>query len=206
MKSLSGLVLLCMCSASSAFAQDYMLIRIPKISIQEASLDEALKQVADYARESGAENKGFSGFKLVADKQGLKKRISLDLRDVPLGLAFKYIAGYEHMNVTTQDGVVVVYAKKEKINATIRFSDKFRKALGVEEAITKQEVIECLRYLKIDFSDADDVVLSYDQNLAILELNEIEANYLDSLLHLIEKGLPIERKRPSKSNHEKGKE
>jgi len=171
---------------------------IPELKFSDVKLEEAAKQTMAAFRAAHPTENGIKGV-VVSLPENDDVRVTFDLRDAPVGLAFKYLADLAFCVVTERDGIVALSALNGPGNKPVILvfvpTVKVKAALGLRRSTNSARLTAALNRVAVKASLLDRAEYSASRDLLFFEGPGGEMAFLRSVIELIERGAVIKMKK-----------
>ncbi len=178
------------CEAASSF----MDIRIEQVRAHDQPLPIVLEDIATQLRRKGGDEAGFRGF-AIAIPDAASKRVTIDLKGVPAGKAFYYIAGLADARAVEFDGFVAILPVDildgYDTTKVYEMSDPLLAFFGNQKSPSPDVIGTRLRKAGIRLEADTEIKVTSNGHL-LIRLPSTEASLLDALVVLVNRGMRIE--------------
>ena len=192
--SLSICIFLTIQSLNNVYGDDYLFTVLDKIELNDATPIEAIDTIIEAAHNSGAGKLGFVGVsvEVYPSNETESPRITMNLKDVPLGVALDYVAGFVQGHIhANSNGIVIITNSESKKHTVVKLSPKVRIAFGLAEKPTSNEIRQALISASFKLDSNDEIMVSRRGEYARIVLQVEDAKNLEALIELLERGLSL---------------
>jgi hypothetical protein len=193
-RSLALCILLAIQSLNKVYGDEYLFTVVDRIELTDANPIEAISTITEAAHDAGAGKLGFVGVSVEVDpsKNRETPRITMNLKDVPLGVALDYVAGFFQGHIlANSNGIVIISNSESKQHEVLELSPKIRVAFGLPEKPTSNEIRQALIAAKFKLDSNDEIIVAPSGEYARIVLRVEEAKNLEALIELLERGLSL---------------
>lgn len=181
---------------SLSHGEDYfksLEVIIPRIQLENASVKNSFLTISNIAEAAGATQKGFKGFVFGVNIDKVQWGVSLDVKNVTLLDAVKYIAHAGRVSIVFKDGFFFIDSPSGSESVIFEIDDKVSNFFGAkDEPKSVSQLIKSLRSLGFDVNGDSVKVIS---NSAMVTLPKEEAEYFDAIIKVVKRGdLLIQKK------------
>ena len=175
--------------AQDATWQDVMI----SIDVKDGDTQKLVQELSRAAIASDANKKGFKGIQIVCDLQGTaQRRMSLEVNNVPLVLAVKYVAegfGFEYQ---CYDGIIRI-GYFESTSWMFGLSEKVKLGLGMKQGAVPsvKSICDCLASFGI--KGLNDETLRFVNGQVIIAANRSDILFLKGLISVFERNYIVSK-------------
>ena len=177
---------------------DLWSLRIPEVKLSGVTLEDSAKRIIQAFKASHPSETRLKGV-VISLPEKADIRVTVDLTDVPVGLAFKYIADAAMCVVREREGIVTLAPLSAAGNkrAILAFepSANVKSALKLDVATDSAKFNAALSRLGVNASVFERAEYIPPRNLVIVKGPDREIALLRSVIELIDRGASIELKR-----------
>ena len=170
---------------------------IPEIKFDNTTLEDAAAMTLLAFRKAHPADQGIKGIIVSAPKKA-DVRITLILRNVPVGIAFEHIAASGLCVVSIRDGIVTLAPSALGVNSpevfAVQPSKRLAIALKLNKAPDSEKLRSTLMHMGINPLAFEIAEFKSSQNLLFFKAVDREIDILRSVIELIERGVAIEKK------------
>ncbi len=174
-----------------------LLLEIPDLKLENASIPEAAELVFQQFRALYPKDERLHGI-VVQNMESVDLRITAHLRNIPMGVAFSYIAQAGFGVASENDGMVIISSKgykDEKIDV-IQVNDRVKSLLQLSSKPTVHDVSSTLERLGIRETLITVCDYYVEKEFIFVRGFAEEVNLLRSAVELITRGVDVSLKPP----------
>ena len=178
------------CEATSGF----MDISIEEVRAHDQPLPKVVEDIVIQLRRNGGNKAGFRGF-AIALPDAESTRVTIDLKEVPAGTAFSYIAMLASARAVGLDGFVAILPISildgHYTTRVYEMSGPLLAFFGDQKSPSPAIIGERLRRAGVRLVGDEEIKVTSNGNL-LIKLPSDEASLLDALVVLVNRGMRIE--------------
>jgi len=172
-------------------------LQIPELSFKNATIEEAATQTLRALQAAYPREKRLKGI-VISLPSEYDLRVTLTAKNIPVGIAFKYIARSVLCVVTERDGIVTLtpltaVANKDTV-VVLEPSARVKATLGLGATTNEKQLRDSIQRLSVNDSLITTADYDSTKNLLLFKGTATELTLLESALELIDRGANIRSK------------